>query len=183
MPTTPERRSLAKSWSWDVSLRSVLLAFSLSSSRLTPHSRPDGFPDIVAKPVGKIPARQIRQLVQMGVVRPDEKVLFFYSSATFSIRGDGNLFTDQRVISYQQSDGQLESYDAKYEDIASIKFEPGGSNWLDSTIVITLDDGSWFVLYVSTEANGDKLFYEKLTELWNRRTAKQPSETDTADGE
>ena len=95
-------------------------------------------------------------------------MLYFYSSALFSIRGDGNLFTDQRVISYQEYDGELELNDAVYDAIASIDFEPSDS-WLDdSTITITLDDGSWFVLYVSKESNGDKTFYEKLVELWKR---------------
>jgi len=123
-------------------------------------------PDSAAKPAGKIHPRQISLLRQMGVIESDEKVLYFYSSAMYSIRGDGNLFTDQRVISYQEVDGKLILNDALYDDIASIDFEPSGS-WLDdSTIIVTLDDESWFVLYVSTESNGDKTFYEKLTELW-----------------
>ena len=125
-------------------------------------------PDTAPIPAGKIHPRQIKQLEQMGVIEPDENVLYFYSAASFSIRGDGNLFTERRVVSYQQNDDQLDLYEATYEQIASIDFEPSGS-WIDdSTITVTSNDGSWFVLYVSTESNGDKTFYQKLTETWKR---------------
>lgn len=131
-------------------------------------------PDTEANPIGKIPARQIKELKKMGVVKPDETVLFFYSTAMFSIRGDGNLFTDQRVISYQESDGELELNEATYDRITSIDFQQS-DNWLDdSTIIITTEDGTWFVLYVSTESNGDKLFYEKLNELWKQNQHTDP---------
>lgn len=127
-------------------------------------------PDSAAKPIGKIHPRQLKQLVQMGVIEPDENVLYFYSGAMFSIRGDGNLFTGQRVISYQENEGQLEINDATYSDIASLDYEPSDSWMDDSTIIVTLDDESWFVLYVSRESNSDKTFFEKLTETWKKRT-------------
>ena len=120
-----------------------------------------------ARPAGKIPARHLRQLQEMGVTRKDETVLFFYSAA-FTVRGDGNLFTDQRVISYQEADGVLEISDATYDEIAEIEFLPSGT-WLeDSTITVTQHDGSWFVLYISTGSQGDALFYNKLMEEWRK---------------
>jgi len=109
----------------------------------------------------------------MGVTRKGENVLFFYS-ASFTIRGDGNLFTDQRVISYQDADGVLDIRDATYDEIAEIDFAPAGSWMDDSTITITTQDGTWFVLYVSTWSKGDKRFYKKLVEEWAKHKNDDP---------
>jgi hypothetical protein len=38
----------------------------------------------------------------------------------------------------------------------------------DSTITVTLSDGSWFEFSISTNSNGDKKFYDKLIETWER---------------
>jgi hypothetical protein len=133
-------------------------------------------PDTAARPVGKIPARQLRQLREMGVTREGEIVLFFYSAAFLDIRGDGNLFTDQRVISYYDSDGTPEISDATYDEIAEIEFEPNEA-WLeDSTITVTKHDGTWFVLYVGNDANGDELFYDKLMEEWAKHRTIEMAE-------
>ena len=103
-------------------------------------------------------------------LEPDEEVLYFYSAGLLSIREDGNLFTDRRVISYQELDGQLDLYDAAYDDITSINFTPSNNMFEDSTITINLTNGDWFVLFISTESNGDDTFYQKLHELWQKRT-------------
>lgn len=122
-----------------------------------------------ALPLGKIPPRQIAQLVDMGVIEPEEEVHYFYSAGMFSIREDGNLFADRRVISYQELDGQLDVYEANYNDIASIQFTPSSSTFEDSTITINLTNGDWFILYVSPESNGDDTFYERIHERWQKR--------------
>ncbi len=145
-----------------VAILAVILAFgvAIETGRM---------PDTEALPAGQIPARQIKQLKEMGVVKPGEEVLFFYSSAFFSIRSEGNLFTDQRVILYQELDGDLEIHDATYAEIADIEFEPAETWSDDSLITITLNDGMWFVLSVSTESGGDRAFHDKLAALWQRR--------------
>ena len=126
-------------------------------------------PDTVAQPAGKIHARYISQLTQMKVVGQDERVLYFYSAALFSIRNDGNLFTDKRVIAYQESSGELDVLSATYDEIESIDFESSES-WIDdSWITVTKKDGTFFVLYVSTEANGDKNFYNTLNQTWQKK--------------
>jgi hypothetical protein len=131
-------------------------------------------PDTAAKPVGKIPSRQLRKLQEMGVTREGEKVLFFYSAAFLDIRGDGNLFTDQRVISYYDADGTLDISAASFDEIAEIDFAPSDS-WLeDSTITITKRDGTWFVLYVSTDSHGDELFHSKLMAEWAKHKNEGP---------
>jgi hypothetical protein len=136
-------------------------------------------PDSAARPAGKIPSRQLRQLQEMGVTREGEKVLFFYSGAFLDIRGDGNLFTDQRVISYYDSGGALTIDEASYDEIAEIGLAASDS-WLeDSTITIIKRDGTLFVLYVSNESHGDELFHSKLMEEWAKhKDDKGPDEAE-----
>ena len=122
-------------------------------------------PDTVALPASKINPRHISKLAQMGIIKSGEKVYYFYSAGMFSISEDGNLFTDDRVISYQEFDGQFDVYEATYDEIASINLDTSGS-WLDdSTITITLKDDSWFILIVSKEDDGDQKFHKVLTDL------------------
>ena len=129
------------------------------------------FADTYVVSANKIHPRQVRKLQEMGVIRETEKVQYFYSSAFFSIRGDGNLFTDQRVISYTECDGALEISNAYYDEVESIDFFPAESWSDDSVIEVTLKDQSWFSLYVSTGEGGDVRFYERLVRTWeNKRT-------------
>jgi len=126
-------------------------------------------PDSATLPAGKIPSRLLDKLQELGITREGEEVLYFYSAAILDIRGDGNLFTNERVISYEEIDGELQIYEAAYDEIEAIEFSPS-DNWLDdSTIdVTTKDESSWFVLVVSRESNGDQQFYDRLVEEWNK---------------
>ncbi len=146
----------------------VLLGFAIEFGYL---------PDSAAKPAGKIHPRHLKQLQAMGVVDPGETVLYFYSTALLSIRDDGNLFTDRRVISYQDTGDELQIFAAPYDEITDIGFEPGEA-WGDhSTITVTQADGNWFVLYVGPEGNGDQSFYDRLNQTWESRLGgEEPSD-------
>ncbi len=135
----------------------VLLSFAVELGYL---------PDSGAKPAGKIHPRHLAQLTDMGVVKPGETVLYFYSAALFSLRDDGNLFTDRRVISYQDAGGELQILAATYDQITDIDFEPSAEWGVDSTITVTREDGSWLVLFVGTEGSGDQGFYDRLNQTW-----------------
>jgi hypothetical protein len=66
------------------------------------------------------------------------------------------------------SNDELEIYSAPYHEIAAIDFEPSNSWMEESTVTITLTDGSWFEFAISADSNGDKKFYDKLVETWER---------------
>lgn len=123
-------------------------------------------PDSEAVPAGKIPARVLKDLREMGVVEPGEEVLYFYSAAILSIRGDGNLFTDRRVISYEGHEGELTTYAATYDEIESLDFAPSESWTDDSLITVYKTDGTSFALYVASDAGRDRDFYDKLMKRW-----------------
>ena len=133
-------------------------------------------PDSAAQPAGKIHPRYLKELKAMGVVEPEENVLYFYSAALLSLRDDGNLFTDQRVISYQEVDGELEVLSARYEEITDIDFDQSGAWGEESTITVTREDGTWFVLLVGTEGSGDQSFYDRLNQTWESRLGSAGSQ-------
>lgn len=117
-----------------------------------------------------------QMLVDEGIIAPDETVLYFYSTGVTSISDDGNLLTDQRVISYERVDGVLGVYAAKYEEVEDVIIVEEG-NYIDDTIVeIDTVDGELFFLYLSPIEGGDHAF---IKELQSRipakpRQSKQP---------
>ena len=116
-----------------------------------------------AIPQNKIPKKQLREIDHIVGLGPTEIVLYFYST-TMTVSGDGNLFTNERVISY--TDFQV--IDATYGEIEEITFNQSTS-WLeDSTIAIFLLDGTTFSLWVSTESGRDKEFYNRLVQEWEQ---------------
>jgi len=120
-----------------------------------------------ALPQNKIPQNQLRKIAQIVNLRPDEKVLYFYST-TMTVSGDGNLFTNERVISYTNDSETLRVFDATYSEIEDITLASSTSWLADSTITITLEDGTMFDLWVSTESGRDKVFHARLIQEWRR---------------
>jgi hypothetical protein len=155
----------------------VVLAIVFTAAIDTGH-----IPDSAALPKGKIPARLLTKLREWGVIEPGEEVQFFYSCAFFSLKADGNLFTDKRVILYQEIDGEMEIYSAHYPEIDSITFHESESWTEDSSITITLNDGDWFLLIVSADGGRDVVFEQKLRDMWqrNRGESQDTPSTGTA---
>lgn len=129
-----------------------------------------GFMSIVGvvPSTGVVAGTAIRQadrdwLVESNIVAPGEKVLLFYSAGLTSISEDGNILTDQRVVSYETIDGRLEVYAAEYRRIKSIEFGDEGGLLSDAVIVVNTVDGGMFELLVSTEGGGDMKFFDTLT--------------------
>ncbi|MGD8504669.1 MAG: hypothetical protein PVH49_13740 [Syntrophobacterales bacterium] len=129
--------------------------------------------DVEALPAGKIHPRYLKKLREMEVIDYDERVLYFYSGSFLSIKTDGNLFTEDRVISYKGYDDEVELYSATYDEIVAIDFEPATSWEEDSNITVKLRDGSWFTLTLTTESDGDKKFYRKLLDIWKRKQERE----------
>lgn len=74
-------------------------------------------PDAVALPKGKIHPRYIETMRTMGVLEADEEAQYFYSAAMTSIKNNGNLFTDKRVITYSTYNDKLDISAATYAEI------------------------------------------------------------------
>lgn len=127
-------------------------------------------PDTAAIPGEALPAATRDLLVAEGLIEPDEQVLYFYSGGFLSLREDGNLFTDRRVISYSEDeDGdELVVEQASYPEIADVQVLYGEGFLADSEVTIVRHDGDSFWLRVCNDEGHDRRFVERLVETWER---------------
>lgn len=96
------------------------------------------------------------------IVSPGEQVLFFYSAGLFSILEDGNVLTDERIISYVTQDSELSIASAFFEEVAQIWIENEGGTFEDAVVAIETDDGRLFYLLLSVEDGGHLAFLDEL---------------------
>ena len=118
-----------------------------------------------------IMSRDMNFLHRQKIVPPDEEINFFYSDAFFSIRDDGNGFTQKRVFSYwlDESD-KLQREIVTFDQIKDIEVKYAANEMSNTVITITRMDESNFMLFVSAEDKGDKLFVTKLKAQWKRQS-------------
>ena len=142
-----------------VLLGGFLLFFSAGSSLGV-------FPSTRVVQGSEMKASDLAFLVETGLISPDEEVLYFYSLGLFSIESDGQLLTDQRVISYWQDPITYEpvAASALFSEIADVETN-WGAGLTDTLVRITVSDGTEFFLVLSTEAGGDREFIDALDQL------------------
>lgn len=104
-------------------------------------------------------------LLAEGLIDPAEDILMYYSAGLFSIREDGSILTDRRVISYEETEDGLWVGAAPFGDIRKVEVVEQGDLLNDTTTLVTLYDGAQFYLVLSAENDGDKRF---ITELEKR---------------
>lgn len=134
-------------------------------------------PDSAALPKNKISSELVAKLRELKIVEADEEVQFYYSPALLSFEAEGYLFTDRRVISYENKD----IYSATWDEIENIEFEDSDSFFEDAIITVTTTDDEIFILFVSAESNLDNAFYNQLEKLWQKgrsRDAAGPVEAE-----
>ena len=116
-------------------------------------------------------------LIDEGYLLEHETVLYFYSSG-FTIRQEGNLLTDERVVSYEVVGDESYFAAVPYAEIADINVTFSES-WLDDTqIVVTTTDGEDIYLIASPEGGGDQDFVRRLRAEWKRHNGGDPKGDD-----
>lgn len=118
----------------------------------------------------EIPSSYTVTLVEAGVLEPEEELQFFYSAGLFSILEDGNLLTDERVVSYETVDGELYVASSLYEGVRSIDVEYSETIFMDTHLTVSTVSGEEFLLFVSAEEGRDREF---VSYLQNRGQAAQ----------
>ena len=101
-------------------------------------------------------------LVAAGITEADEDILLFYSTGLFSIREEGNILTDHRVVSYEEVDGELYVYAAEMSSIAGYELLQESDTFTDAVVEIFTDDGDSFRIFLSGENGGDRRFIEEM---------------------
>ena len=126
----------------------------------------------------EIPSAYQATLVEEGILRPEETILFFYSGGLFSILEDGNLLTDERVISYNGTEEDFWMASAPYGEIQDFEIEYSESVLSDTILTIYPQDNEEFVLYVSSEGGRDREFVAFLqSRLDKNEKTNSPVET------
>ncbi|MGC6488385.1 MAG: hypothetical protein ACON4Z_12115 [Planctomycetota bacterium] len=126
------------------------------------------FPGTAAVSGADLPERVVTLLRDEGVIEADEEVLYFYGGGLFDYMEDGNLCTDQRVISYWTDGGELYVEAAAYADIVDVEVDPSDGWLVDATIDVEVRDGDVITLYVAGEGGGDEAFEAALRRAWRR---------------
>ena len=112
---------------------------------------------------------EVNFLQDAGYVSPGEEVLYFYSTGLWSIEGEGNLLTDQRVVSYEVG-GDYNYFGAvAYEDIyhVDVTYAEGWAE--DTSITVTTREGEEVYLVVAPEDGYDRRFVTRLQQEWRKR--------------
>jgi len=112
--------------------------------------------------------RQRQQLLDHGLVDPDETIVVFYSAGVFSILEDGNIITETRVISYfedEDAEDGIELHWAEYDEILEVSIVDQGDTWSDSLISADLADDEFLEFWCPVEHGQDTRF---VTEIRSR---------------
>jgi 8-oxo-dGTP pyrophosphatase MutT (NUDIX family) len=119
----------------------------------------------------RLPARVLRLLEEEAGLYRSESVIYFYSGAIFSFRGDGNVVTDQGVISYypDPDTGELIVFKAAYEDIVDVQVTYPESFLEDTVVEILIGEEERFLLFASRERGRDRLFVDELVRRWKQQ--------------
>jgi uncharacterized RDD family membrane protein YckC len=127
-------------------------------------------------PSGVVTGKQLSKfnkkiLLENEYISRDEEIVYFYSAGLFRIKEDGNLLTDQRVISYWQGDDE-ESNDSIYlGDVTHVAVE-FSKNWYEDSKITVTSDNNKIILFVSSDSGLDKKFVEKLKELIEKKQSR-----------
>lgn len=115
----------------------------------------------------ELPDEVLDFLLAEGLTESGEQVLFFYAKTSGSLRVDGNLCTDRRVISYVETDGELQVSEASHASITSIDAAWGEGAHATTLITIASGEDESFQLWVSPAGGGDRAFLEVLEQAWS----------------
>lgn len=116
---------------------------------------------------GRIWSHDLRFMQREGILSANEKVQYFFSNDFWSIRADGNGFTENRVFSYWNDNDQLSVEKADYSNIKNIEVQYGKAYADDTIITISRSDDSTFMLFLSGDKSKDRHFVKEMTKLWD----------------
>ena len=106
------------------------------------------------------------KLINNKIISKDDNILFFYSGGLLSILEDGQLITDDKIITYQKNEEQLiEVYEMNLKNVKEVILEEKGSVLSDSTYKIIGTENAKYeniTIFLSTEDNKDKDFINAI---------------------
>jgi transglutaminase-like putative cysteine protease len=112
-------------------------------------------------------SHDIKFMQRNGILKPEDKLEYFYSDAFLFVADDGNGFTERHVFSYwKDENGSFTTAQATYDEIENIEVHWGTGFGENTTLTITKTDGNEFLLFVANTDRKDQLFVETLKLRW-----------------
>lgn len=164
-----DRESVDSRYNSKLAFRHVVLTFIFLPALLYLISSDTGLTASDSVIVGdKLYNYDLKYMQRKGILKPGEKIAYFYSDAFIFIRDDGNGFTERHVFSYWNEDGKLQVETASFDEIKDISVT-WAKSFKDNTVVkIVRKDGSKFLLFVARAKGKDKVFVRELKRRWQQ---------------
>lgn len=109
-------------------------------------------------------ADELKTLRGANLISNDEKVVYLYSAASWSLLDEGNILTDKRVVSYQRTDGKMQQASAKFAEISKVEMLADPSNSDRNQILVHKKNGDEFEVVVYKDDGRDKAFFDAIQE-------------------
>jgi hypothetical protein len=115
----------------------------------------------------KLWSHDIRFMQRQKLFPVNEKPLYFYSDAFLNLHNDGNGFTKSHVFSYWKDENNVfNTESATFSEVKNIEATYSNEYAGTSSVTITRNDDSEFVLYVGSSQHKDKIFINTLKTQW-----------------
>jgi uncharacterized membrane protein YhaH (DUF805 family) len=102
------------------------------------------------------------ELINHRILREEDKIIYFYSTEIFSFTNEGQLITENAVISYQKNEeGIINTWEMNFNEIDRVEQVQEGHILEDSVYKIygnSKAEYDWIEIWLSSEDNGDKKF-------------------------
>lgn len=121
----------------------------------------------------RIWSHDLRFMQRESILTASENIQYFYSNDFWSVRTDGNGFTEEQVFSYWNESDKLSIEKARYEEIKDIDTQYGDTYFDTTVVTITRHDDSTFMLFLSGDKVKDKMFIRKMTKYWQEAQNKE----------
>ena len=121
----------------------------------------------------RIWSHDLRFMKREGILSAGEDIQYFFSNDFWSIRADGNGFSENNVFSYWNENDQLSIEKASFENIKDIAPQYGESYGDDTIVTISRYDDTNFLLFLSGDKEKDRVFVSKMKEYWEASKVKE----------
>jgi TM2 domain-containing membrane protein YozV len=155
-----------RSDAWRSVTAAALPGLTLVTLLLSAGCKPNLRPADTAVPGNEVAPDHIAALRGADVIGPQETIRFFYSHSPLSVLDDGNLFTDDRIVSYGRAGDSLEYYSAAFTQVVDLHLAASTVPGEPSLIYVVPERDLAFFLLAPSERQGAEAFMQALTDRW-----------------
>ncbi|MBN2845756.1 MAG: hypothetical protein JXQ25_07215 [Deltaproteobacteria bacterium] len=131
----------------------------------------------------QIPKKYMTTIQSLNLLQPEEQIRYFYSDALVDIK-DGFYFVSDKNLVLYSSEWAEPSVIIPFGQIESVTAEYSDSEWIDTSVLVTLRSEMEYLFPLSTEKGLDKKFIEVIenniaTEVEDEEDSEEPVKAET----